>query len=209
MDPKEIRRAFGLLCLVLLVAALLLTGGCTQLPLRSLWALRQFDMETFDPAQLRAAVLLPQGVRFAGQGVSLDLRLVHGATGEVLDERLWMRPAQAQQAASLPPAGGRPGHWVTLKLSDADVARVVALRERTKGWKQAAAGKLSGNKKNSLSLTMEPQLCRQATVPARLQVSAWLRWAPSPGDVLMLDEADLDELWKDLPKPLPACGGLG
>jgi hypothetical protein len=210
VDKSEIRRAVALLCLAMTLAVLLLAAGCTQLPLRSLWALRQFDMETFDPAQLRAAALLPQGVQLEGEGVALDLKLERGATGEVLEQRLWMRPVPLAGAA-LPPAGGRQGHWVALRLSDADVARVRALREQARAWKQqqpAPAGQ--GGKKNSLTLKLHPQLCRDGVVGSkRLRVSAWLRWAADPGDVLMLDEADIDELWKDLPKPLPACGNPG
>lgn len=194
------------LCLLLLALALMLSG-CGQIPLSSLWALRKFDFEHFDPAQLRAAVYLPPGLQFPAEALVIDIKLTRGATGEVLHERLPMRPsAQPPAGERWPAAVNHPGQWVLLKLDEQAQARIAALRERAGLWKVADNGK---GKKNDLTMGVEPALCRSgagaAEPPDSWRASLWLRWSAEPGYVVMLDDKALREVWPELPHPLPAC----
>jgi len=205
--PGAGRSAFGWVLLLLLLAVALMLAGCTQIPLGSLWALRKFDFERFDPAQLRAAVYLPPGLQFPAEALVIDLKLTRGATGEVLHERLPMRPsAQPPAGEHWPSTMKHPGQWVLLRLDDAAQARIAALRERAGLWKVADNGK---GKKNDLTLGVQPALCRSgagaAEPPQSWRASLWLRWSAEPGYVALLDDKALRDVWPELPNPLPAC----
>jgi hypothetical protein len=205
--PVAGRSAFGWVLLLLLLAVALMLAGCTQIPLGSLWALRKFDFERFDPAQLRAAVYLPPGLQFPAEALVIDLKLTRGATGEVLHERLPMRPsAQPPVGEHWPSTMRRPGQWVLLKLDDTAQARIAALRERAGLWKVADNGQ---GKKNNLELGVQPALCRSgagAGEPSEAwRTSLWLRWSAEPGYVVLLDDKAVRDVWPELPSPLPAC----
>lgn len=186
----------------LLACTVLALAGCSVVPLRSLWALRQFDWMGFDPAELRAAVRLPRHVSVLPQAVGIDLTITRGATGEVIKRHFWLRPA-APAASGLPAADA-----LLLVLDEADQKAVRAIQAQAAGWKAAAASATGdGAAKNSVAMNMKPQLCRKATAPAGQdeRVSAWLRWAPQPGWLPMAEDAALSALQADDAPPIPPC----
>jgi hypothetical protein len=203
--PRRLLQPGWWIALALLVSLLLMLGGCGQIPLSSLWALRKFDFERFDPAQLRVAVALPPGLQFPSEALVLDVQLTRGASGEVLHERWPMRPSQHLPAGERWPEGMPPGQQrVLLQLDGPVQARIAMLRERAAAWKVADGDR---HKKNQLQLSARPSLCQagpaSAAGPAR--ASLWLRWSAEPGYVLLIEDKPLRELWPELPDPLPAC----
>lgn len=193
--------------LLAFVLALLL-AACTQVPLRSLWQLRQLDWQQMDPVLLLALAYLPEGIEARPDAALITIKMERGnSAGEVLEERLALRPVHAAAQIPWPEAPGRRGQWLALSLDAQQQARFQALRATMQAWK-AQDGAAA---KRKLSISLEPQMCRRASsaaVPAAesLRVSAWLRWKAQQAPVLLLDEAGLADLSeRPTSGALPTC----
>lgn len=184
-------------------------AGCSAVPLRSLWALRQLDFWTLDASQVHAWVMLPAGVAAPAEALRVTVKAERGGgSGESAQEVLVLRPRgtallSAEQRRS---EHGSPGaHWVALAFDEQDVQRFNGLRQRLQGWKETD-GKVSGR---SMSLAVSPALCAIATgnppPMEKIRLSAWLRWKPGQEPVQVLDGAGLKDLKDDAPPMLPAC----
>jgi hypothetical protein len=202
LRSRVVRLAAAALCAAIV-------AGCSAVPLRSLWQLRQLDFWTLDANQVHALVLLPPGVAASTEPLRVTLKAQRGGdSGEAAQEVLVLRPRGT--AAPTPEQRNSeqalPGsHWVALGFDEADVRRFDALRQRMQGWK-ASDGKVSGR---SMSLEVAPALCASArgNAPAadKVRVSAWLRWKPGQEPVQVLDGAGLKDLKDDVAPQLPAC----
>src|SRR5688572_12163489 len=85
----------------------LLLAGCMRVPPGSLWSLRQFDFEHFDPAALRVAVLLPHHYGVAREPLRFEAT-IQRRDHPAQVEQFAMRPsADAADIAGLPPAAPR------------------------------------------------------------------------------------------------------
>ena len=74
------------------MASVLAMVGCTQIPVRSLWALRKFDMAQIDGAQLRALVYVPEGAGTLRDTLKVPLKIERGGTSnEIIKEMQEMR----------------------------------------------------------------------------------------------------------------------
>lgn len=181
-------------------------AGCTSVPLGSLWALRQLDFWTLDPAQLHAMALLPAGVGAQPEALKVTLKAQRGGgSAEVAEEHLALRAAAAIQAPPGPtPAGA---HWLPLAFDDADAARFNAFRTRLQAWK-AADGKVADR---NFHLSVEPALCSHlpgGVETKKVVISAWARWQAGQEMLAVLDGASLKDVAdkSTLPARLPACG---
>jgi len=188
---------------VLLLVAM---GACTQIPLSSLWALRQFDFNQLDGAQLRALAYLPNGVGTLRDALKVHVRLERGnGHADVAEETLALRPATGALASHKLTAPGPGGHWVALVLDEAEQQRLAALRDQAKAWK-AADGP---DAKRKLSTEVSPQFCAQTPGwrAAQVKLSLWLRWKAGQDDLPMLEGASLKDFdSKAGDEVLPACG---
>lgn len=184
-------------------------AGCSAVPLRSLWQLRQLDFWTLDAAQVRALVLLPAGVAPQPEPLRVTLKATRGGdSAEAAQEVLVLRsmgtaaPTPEQRRSEQASPGS---HWVALAFDEADTRRFDALRQRLQGWK-ATDGKVSGR---GMSLEVSPALCASGKGPApavdKLRLSAWLRWKPGQEPVQVLDGAGLKDLKDDAAPTLPSC----
>jgi hypothetical protein len=191
---KRFIRARPLTASLALVLALAL-AACTQVPLRSLWQLRQLDWQQLDPAVLLALAYLPEGIEARPDAAIIIVKVERGnAAAEVLEERLLLRPVDAAAQAPRPEAPGRRGKWLALSLDAQQQARFQALRSTMQAWKAQDGA----DAKRKLSISLEPQMCRRSSTPPQtleaLRVSAWLRWQAQQAPVLLLDEAGLADL---------------
>lgn len=180
-------------------------AGCTVVPLRSIWALRKIDPMTLDPAELRAAVRLPDALAWQRDAVAVDLSLQRAGSTETQARRVWLRPVAA--AAQAWPGGSRPGNeWALLVLDEPDQRRVLELRAIAAAWKAAAP---ASSDQHRLTLQVQPKACRRngAKAGAAATVSAWLRWAQEPGWVELIDDEPLASLLPPDAPPIPACAG--
>lgn len=179
--------------LVFLIALVL--AACTQVPLRSLWQLRQLDWQQLDPALLLALAYLPEGIEARPDAALITIKLERGnGAGEVLEERLALRPVHAASQVQWPETPERRGRWLALSLDAQQQARFQALRATMQAWKAQDGA----DAKRKLSISLEPQMCRRASTPPQtlqaLRVSAWLRWKAQQAPVMLLDEAGLTDL---------------
>ena len=93
-------------CAAMLAPLLLLLTACGSVPVTSLWKLRKLNLETLDPAALRAAVVRAPGLQLHGHSleltvaVSRKLRTAGGATTtETLEDELALRHQSEQRRA--------------------------------------------------------------------------------------------------------------
>jgi hypothetical protein len=180
-------------------------AGCTVVPLRSLWALRKIDPMTLDPAELRAAVRLPEALAWQRDAVAVDLSLQRAGSTETQTRRVWLRPVPA--AGQAWPGAQRPGsEWALLALDEPDQRRVLELRVIAAAWKAAAQ---ASSDQHRFTLLVQPKACRRngAQAGAASTVSAWLRWAQEPGWVELIDDEPLASLLPPNTPPIPACAG--
>lgn len=173
----------------------LVLAACTQVPLRSLWQLRQLDLQQLDPALLLALAYLPEGIEARPDAAVITIKLERGnAAAEVLEERLALRPVHTSPQALWPETPERRGKWLALSLDAQQQARFQALRATLQAWKAQDGA----DAKRKLTMALEPQMCRRSSTPAQtleaLRVSAWLRWKAQQAPVLLLDEAGLTDL---------------
>ncbi|WP_124539929.1 hypothetical protein [Piscinibacter terrae] len=181
-------------CIVLVA----LLSGCMRIPLGSLWALKQFSFETFEPATLRLAMQLPQGVALKSGSLVVDSKIKR--EGEPLVEHHFVlhESKDRNDFIGLPPVDAAQGRWVVLKFDADEAARIRAMRQGLAARKTADAA--SGVKgKNSVEIGAAPKLCRTgAAVNGSAKVSGALYWEVDKGYVKVLRETSLDDLLKDM-----------
>jgi hypothetical protein len=191
---------------VMAVSAMLLLSACTLIPVRSLWALRKFDMAQIDGGALRALVYLPEGAATLRDAIKVPLKIERGsASPEVLEETLVLRPNRAALPPSLPAAPAYKGQWVALTLDALEQQKLTSLRQRAQAWRAADGPDV----KRKLSAEVSAQFCSQSpalTVAGDLPLTVWLRWKPEQDDLLLLDGAKLKDIdAKAAAEKLPAC----
>lgn len=181
-------------------------AGCSVIPIRSLWALRSFEWQQLDGAQLRVPVYLPAGVEARRDAVRVHVRAERGnAAAEVLEETLTLRPAAiAATGLGLPPPWSG-GHWVVLSLDEGEQRRLAEFRARLMAWKAADGPEV----KRRLGLEASPQLCARTAAQAAtesLRLSAWMRWKAGQEDLLLLDSVSVKDIAPQAAEtPLPMC----
>jgi hypothetical protein len=191
------------------IALLAILSGCMRIPLGSLWALKQFSFETFEPATVRLAMQLPQGVSLKSGSLVVDSKVKR--EGEpVVEEHFTLRESRDRNDfIGLPEVNAAEGRWVVLKFDADEAARIRAMRQGLAARKAADAA--SGVKgKNSVEIGAAPKFCRTGTVKGDAKVSGALYWAVDKGYVKVLRETSLDDLMKDMDDSkdvatMPAC----
>lgn len=194
---------------ILRVAAVVMVGAlvaCTAIPVKSLWALRKFDMAQVDGALLRALVYVPEGAHTLRDALKVPLKIERGGpTNEVLEETLVLRPNRAAVPAAVPSTPAYKGQWVALTLDAQEQQKLVSLRQRALAWKAADGPEA----KRKVSVEVSAQFCSQSPALAsagELVLTVWLRWKAEQDDLLLLDGArlkDIDD--KAAAEKLPAC----
>lgn len=201
---RSLRLRRSVLLAALLVAAL---AACTQVPLASLWQLRKFDFEGFDPRALRVAVRLPAQVALRPEGLQVQVKVTREATGAQVEESFFLgEQAAAPTASEAPPeAGDRRQPWVVLHLSARESERLLSFRQQL-----IASKPQEGQGKRRVEVRLDPKLCLRSGAPdPSATVSAAVRWQPDPGFVMLLQDRTLSDLAAALGQPsaaLPPCG---
>ncbi|MEF3366555.1 hypothetical protein V3H18_08425 [Methylocystis sp. 9N] len=192
-----------LLLLPLLCAAAL--AGCGHVPVSTMWALRSFDATTVDPAQLRAAIRIPDTLEPQPGGVTLNIgwRREGGAPHEakfILKE--------TTDAADLAPlaAEKRPGTRIhAFRVELADIPKIKALQAQAIEEKARGGGKTHG------SFGVGAEACRRGDLAdGPLPMTTFLRVEEQGPYLTVLKNVDLRSLVtkeKSLDALVPACGG--
>jgi hypothetical protein len=202
-----LRRA-SVLSWALLCAALL--PACSSVPVSSLWKLRKLQLETLDPAALRAAVVHGSGLQLHGQslvlsvGVSRKVRQPNGSSAvERLEEKLPLQELRSTAERS-PLAEHESTKTVVQvwRIDPAALPRLQTLRAKALAWK--AAGDDDGRRE--LSLGLELAGC-QKTGLRNQTVSTLMRFT-DPGEYMpIVRNIDIAETMPppELQKRFPDC----
>ncbi|MCG6205486.1 hypothetical protein LPW26_12615 [Rhodopseudomonas sp. HC1] len=185
----------------LTAAALLALGtltACSSVPVTSMVRLARTDLSATDPAALRIAVRLPQGLR--PRRVTLRITVTVGA--EKREQAFVL--GDLDDPAELLSLAGEVTKDTTIyafRIEPADVPRVLAVRD------EMAAHKAKGER-GSLALGVGAEACRTGALPATTLITTYLK-TERTGDFFPLTR-DVD-LRKDVPKEavperIPLCG---
>lgn len=191
-----------------LCAALL--AACGSIPVSSLWKLRNLQLETLEPAALRAAVVHSPTLRLQGESlvlsvtVSRKVRRPGGTTAtETLTEKLPLQELRTTAERSALLDQERPGVVVQVwRIDPAALPRLQALRATALGWKNAPddAGQ------RELGLGLELAGCHSGTL--RHQTVTTLLRFTDPGEYLpIVRNMDVAETMPaaELQQRFPAC----
>ena len=191
---------------IALLAALL--TACGSVPVSSLWKLRKLQLETLDPAALRAAVVHGPALQLYGQSlvlsvsVSRKVRQPGGTTTtELLAEKLPLQELRSTAERSPLAEYDKPQTVVQVwRIDPAALPRLQALRTKALAWKGTDEGQ------RELSLGLELAGCHQPGAQKRL-VTTLMRFA-DPGEYIpILRNLDLAETMPaaELSQRFPAC----
>ena len=201
------RRARGLRTLLVALSAALL-AACGSVPVSSLWKLRKLQLDTLEPAALRAAVVHNPGMQLHGQSllsvnVSRKVRQPGGGTAiESLEEKLPLQELRSTVERSPLLAYDTPQTVVQVwRIDPAALPRLQALRTTALGWKTA-----EDDGRRELGLGLELSGCQKSGV--RNQVVTTLLRFTDPGEYIpIVRNMDLADTMpaSELARRFPDC----
>lgn len=189
------------------VAAALAGVGCGHVPVSTMWALRHFDSLSADPAFLRAAIRVPDGILPRPGGVKVTANW--GKKGDPASERtveiVLHETSLAAEGATLQ-SERRPGaRMFAYRVAPDDVPRVRALQaevSRAKAEKKADHG----------SIGVGADACRTGDLPAGpIVMTTFLKTSEETGWLTLARDVDLRTLVsneKPLDDIVPPCGKM-
>lgn len=190
-----------LLLLSLLCAAL---AGCGHMPVSTMWALRGFDATTVDPAQLRAAIRIPDTLEPQPGGVTLNIGWRREG-GESHEAKFILK--ETTDSADLAPLASekRPGTRIhAFRVDPADIPKIRALQA------QAIEEKARGGGKSHGAFGVGAEACRRGELAeGPLPMTTFLRTQASDPYLTVLKNVDLRTLVtkeKSFDRLVPACG---
>jgi hypothetical protein len=168
--------------LLLRTCVALALAGCGHMPVTSMVKLARVDFETSDPAQLRAAIKLPQALRTRPNGVSLRIAVRVGrAAEEARDFLLRELPLPSELARE----AGADSHVFAYRIDEADLSRLAAFRAELLAEK-------SGGQGGSVSISVQPLACKTAELPeGPVYLTTYLRTAETGSYVTLARDVDL------------------
>ena len=178
------RRARGLRTLLVALSAALL-AACGSVPVSSLWKLRKLQLDTLEPAALRAAVVHSPGLQLHGQSLLLSVSVSRkvrqpggSTTTESLEEKLPLQELRGTAERSPLLAYDSLQAVVQVwRIDPAALPRLQALRTKALGWKAA-----EDDGRRELGLGLELSGCQKSG--ARNQVVTTLLRFTDPGEYI-------------------------
>lgn len=192
---------------VLALSSVLLLTGCGHVPVSTMWALRNFDSLSVDPAHLRAAVRLPRAFQPRPGGVKVVA--TWGRKGVPESEKKIEIALQETSLSSEGPALAqeiRHGAYLQVyRVAPDDVPRLRALQAeiaRAKAEKRADHG----------SLGVGADACRIDDLPdGPILMTTFLKMSDETGWLTVLKDIDLRTAVtkeRSLEEIVPPCGKL-
>lgn len=190
-----------------MLSAALVLSGCGHVPVSTMWALRNFDSLSVDPAYLRAAVRVPHMFQPRSSGVKVVA--TWGKKGDPASERKVEIVLQEASLSAEGPALAKeylPGQNLHVyRVAPDDVARLRALQAeiaRAKVEKRADHG----------SLGVAADACRIGELPdGPIVMTTFLKTSEETGWLAVLKDVDLRAVatkQRPLEEIVPPCGKL-
>jgi hypothetical protein len=184
----------------LLMALTFLLAACGHVPVMSLVKLARIDFASTDPAQLRAAVKLPQTLKPRVQSMVLQVG-VKTADGRELKQQFALRDiADPADVLALRPEMEAGMHIFAYRLDPDEISRVLAFRA-------AALAQRGGGGGGTVSI--QPEACRSGELPTGpILITTYLRTVETGGYVALTRDVDLRTMAPDkaIAAKIPSCG---
>lgn len=180
-------------------------AACSHMPVSTMWALRNFDASSVDPAALRAAVRLPETFEPQKGGVTLKIGWWRDGEESAKREMTFALKETTAPEDVAPLAGEKKAgtHIYAYRVDPADYA---AIRVRQKEFLEEKArnpGKTHG------SFGVGAEACRRGDFPeGPLLTTTYLRTQPAGAYLTVLKNLDMREAAtkeKPLDKLVPLC----
>lgn len=175
-------------------------AGCTSMPLASMAKLARTDFTTVDPAALRVALKLPDGVHPRPHGVRLRLTgTVDGATDT--QEFVLADLVDPGELISLRGEVSKGTAVYAFRLEPADLPRLVA-------WRADMLARKARGGRGALTLGVAADGCRAGAMPATILLTTYLRTDPDGDFFPLARDVDLRKVLpgEDLATKIPPCG---
>ena len=177
--------------LALALALALAVAACTQVPARTIWALRSFDPMTTDPARLRAAVAMPKEALPTRGGAKLVLAQARKGGGDEEKIEIALEEVPLASETGLAAVRAKPGQEIrAFRIPPAEIERLVTARARALERAEKEPGAFQG----SLSVGIDGCRPNGAPIPKEFRVSSWLKTAETGDYVTLLEDVDLVRL---------------
>ncbi len=188
----------------LLAPLALALSGCGHLPVSTMWALRNFDASTADPASLRAAIRIPEGLEPRPGGVTLEVGWWRDGDEANKHDAKFVLQESTAETGSL--AGERkPGTRIyAYRVNPADFTAIRAMQAEVLAEKKKAGAATHG------VFGIGADACREADLASGpLYMTTFLKTGETTGFLTLLKDVDLRSLIpKDMSEDelLPPCG---
>lgn len=185
-SPSIAPRRFAALFAAGLVLAGL--GACSTVPAKTIWALRNFDPMTTDPARLRAAVAMPSEAFPVKGGAKLVMTQVRKGGGDEMKLELMLEETPLAAETGLGAMRPKKGQEMrAYRIAAADIPRLVEARAQARERAAAAPGAYEG----TLAVGIDGCRPADAPVPKEFRVSTWMKTAETGEYLTLLDDVDL------------------
>lgn len=178
--------------------ALAAVAACTSMPLNSMVRVARTDFSTIDPAALRAALKVPDGIR--PHVARLQLTLTTEGDKRV-EEFVLQDMADAAELASLRGEVSVGTTMYAYRLDPADIARFASVRADMLARKAKGA-------RGAMAIGVSAEGCRTGPVPETIPLTTYLRTEAGGDFFALARDIDLRKALagQDLTVKLPMCG---
>lgn len=174
------------------VACLLLTlwlFGCSHMPVTSMVKLTRIDVTKSEPAELRAAIKLPDVLALQTRGVRMRIAVKIGSGPDVSEEFALQELADARDLASLRDEHEAGTRILAYRLNAKDLPRMAAFRTT------ALQAKEKSGERGTLSISIRPEACRHGELPTGpILISTYLRTEETGSYVPLMRNIDVRSL---------------
>ena len=174
------------------VACLLLALGlsdCSHVPVTSMFKLARIDVTKSEPAELRAAIKLPDVLALQPRGVKMRIAVKIGSGPGESEEFALQQLADERDLASLRDEHETGTRILAYRLDTKDLPRMAAFRTA------ALQAKEKSGERGTLSISIRPEACRHGELPAGpILISTYLRTEETGKYVLLMRNIDVRSL---------------
>lgn len=186
------------------LAAALLLGACTAIPVKTLYKLATTDLMTVDPTVLRAAVRMPEWLAPRPDGVKLELGMKRAGEAPVSEKIVLEAIPVALEGKALA-TEGKPGFDLyAYRIQPQDIPRLQHFRDTFKAKQAEGGAKVEG------SLNVGVDACRKTALPdGDIPVTTYLKLEAGADYLPLLVDYDLSKpiAGQDVTALLPPCNG--
>lgn len=184
------------------IAAAIMLGACTSIPVKTLYKLATADLMTVDPSVLRVAAQMPDWVAPRPDGVKLELGMKR-ADETPVNERFNLEAIPVALEGKTLTDNVKSGYQLyAYRLAPADIPRLQHFRDTLQ------TKKADGGKKPESTMGVSVDACRKTALPAgKIPATTFLQLDRESGYLPLLVDYDLRQEvdGKELATLIPPC----